>query len=125
APRGRRADRTISASLAILATIAVLTACYAAKMVFVVLLIGILIAFILTPLVDLAERFRLPRPLGAFLVVLLMMGVIGGISYYSYSKATDFVRDLPKYSEKIRNVVNRVRQQAESFQKQTEKVLPK
>ena len=111
-------------ALNVIAILAVFTACYYAKLVIVVLLVSILIAFILAPLVDLLERFRIPHTLGSVIVVLLMMGTLFGVGYYSYSKATDFVQDLPKYSEKIKNAVDRLKEKAENLQKQTEKVLP-
>lgn len=124
APRSRRPEHSMGVSLGVLAVIAVLTACYLAKLVCVVLLIAVLIAFILTPLVELLERFRLPRALAAFIAVLLMMGALYGISYYGYSKASDFVHDLPKYSDRIRRAIAGLQKRAESIQKSTQDVLP-
>ena len=60
-----RAGSTAASSNVIIAIFVVLAACYFAKIVFVVLMVAILLAFILAPLVDLLERFHVPRPLGA------------------------------------------------------------
>src|SRR5689334_13903223 len=83
---------------AVLALLATLAAWYVAKRPLVVLLVSILIAFILAPLVDLLERVRLPRAVSAAIVVALVLGMIGGAGVYGWNAATDFARDMPKYS---------------------------
>jgi predicted PurR-regulated permease PerM len=113
-----------SAPQVIVAIFTVLAACYFAKIVFVVLLVSILLAFILTPLVDLLERFHVNRSLAALIVLLLLLAAIYGLSYYSYSKATDFIQDLPKYSSRIRHTVARFQKTAEDLQKSTQTMLP-
>src|SRR5581483_11489929 len=98
-PRARGEKSNVA--LSVIALILVLAACYFAKPVFVVLLVSILIAFLLAPVADLLERFRIPRPIASLISVLLMAGVLYGFTYYSYSAASQFVRDLPKYSAKM------------------------
>jgi predicted PurR-regulated permease PerM len=102
----------------------VLAACYFAEMVFVVILVSILLAFIVAPMVDFLERFRLSRPLAALIVMLTLLAIIYGLTYYSFSKATDFIDDLPKYSSRIRHTLARFKQKAEDLQKSTQNVLP-
>jgi predicted PurR-regulated permease PerM len=123
-PRRRRSDQVQSSAQIVIAIAVVLTICYVAKLVLVVLLVSILIAFILEPLVGVMEEFRIPRGLGALIAVLLLMGAIYGATYVSYSKAQDFMQDLPKYSAKIRETVGKFREKARSIQKTTEGVLP-
>lgn len=125
-PRAAAGARSIGAAgQVVLAVVAVLAACYFAKTVFIALLIAILLAFILAPLVELLERLRVPRALGALLVVLLLLGMMAGLGAYSYNKAVDFWHDLPRYSDKIRDVITRFQQKAESLQRTTQNVLPK
>ena len=119
----RRAERLQSLALMVLATGAVLTLIYFAKPVLVVLLVSILLAFILAPIVELLERARIPRSLGSLVAVALLVAVLYGVTYVSYSRAVQFVQDLPKYSGQIRKTVLRVRKQAENIQKTTETVL--
>lgn len=123
-PRRRRSDQVQSSAQIVIAIAVVLTICYVAKLVLVVLLVSILIAFILEPLVGLMEEIRIPRGLGALIAVLLLMGAIYGATYVSYSKAQDFMQDLPKYSAKIREALGKFREKARSIQKTTEGVLP-
>jgi predicted PurR-regulated permease PerM len=88
-----------------------------------VMLFSMLLAFILAPLVDFLQRFRAPRALASFFAVMLLLGVLYGVTYASYNEAVTFMDDLPKYSSKIRATVIRFRQQAESLRRSTE-ILP-
>jgi len=99
----------------IIAVGVVLTLCYVAELVLVVMLVSILIAFILAPVVDLLMRARMPRSLASLGAVLLLLGLLYGISYVSYNQASNFLQVLPKYSDRIRAVVVSVRDRAESL----------
>jgi predicted PurR-regulated permease PerM len=90
--------------------------CYEAELVLAVLLVSLLLAFILTPLVELGQRFRLPRSLASFIAVLLLLAVAGAVTYLSYSQATSFLQDLPRYSAQIRKQVVSLRQSAERWE---------
>ena len=121
---GLRGTRVAAAGQLVVATIAVLAACYLAKLVFIILLVAILMAFILAPVADLLERLRLPRPVAAGGAVLLMLAALFGASFYSYNRAQDFARELPKYSGQIRQTLEKYMLKAERLQKSTQDVLP-
>lgn len=121
--RASDAAQSLLAGQTVVAVAVVLTICYFAKLVIVVLLFSILFAFILAPLVGLLERFRLPRPVGAFIALLVLLGVIYGGLYFGYSKAVDFSQQLPRYSQEIKHIVVRFRAQAEKIQNTTQGVL--
>jgi predicted PurR-regulated permease PerM len=120
----RRISRLQATSEMIIAVAVVLTICYIAKLVIVVLLVSTLLAFILTPLVDMMQRIHIPRGVAALIAVLLLLAALYGVVYVSYNRAVDFSQQLPKYSGKIRRVVTHFRQRAETIQKTTESVLP-
>ena len=101
----------------IIATGAVMTFCYFAEWELAVVLISILLAFILAPVVDLLQRLRVPRGLGSLIAVLLLVGIVYGIFYFSYNQAMSFVDDLPKYSNKIRSIMVGFRQKTEKLEK--------
>jgi predicted PurR-regulated permease PerM len=90
--------------------------CYYGEMVLAVMLMSVLLAFILAPVVDLLQFFRLPRGLAAFVAVVLLVAAICGIFYFSYNQATTFVHDLPKYAGRVREEVMSFRKSAESFE---------
>lgn len=108
----------------IVIALGVLTAfLYFAEWEIVVLLVSILASFILTPVVDGLQRLRVPRGVGAFVAVFLLVTVLYGMAYFSYNQVTSFMEDLPKYSTKLRSVVGRFKQHAERLEKTTENVL--
>src|SRR4029077_12784409 len=82
----------------VVAIIAVVGLIYLLKLVMVTILFSILLAFILEPLVSRLARIHIPRAVGALLTVALMVALIGGFSYFFYSRAVDFATQLPKYS---------------------------
>jgi predicted PurR-regulated permease PerM len=110
----------------------VLTLCYVAQFVLVVMLVSILLAFILAPVVEFLMRLRAPRALASLVAVLLLLALVYGICYFSYNQAANFVQVVPKYSERIRATVTTFRERAESLNpfrpplddKNTLKVLP-
>ncbi len=120
----QRHARIQSGSLAVLAVGGVLVLMYLAKAVLVLTLVSVLIAFMLAPIVELCQRIHLPRSLGSLIAVLLMCAALYGIFYVSYSQANEFVSELPKYSGKIRSVLNQVRLRAERVRQTTRNVLP-
>ena len=84
----------------------VLTICYLAKLVLITLLVSILVAFMLEPVVSFLQRFRLPRPAGALVAVLLLGAGCWGASYFFYNRAISFTHELPRYSQKIRGMIS-------------------
>ena len=116
----RRMMHLQTAALLILASGAVLSLIYVAKLLLVVVLISILIAFVLAPIVDLQVRFEIPRAVGAFVAVAILVGALGFVSYASYSRALDFMHEVPKYKARIQGLGAKIREQAEQIQKTTE-----
>lgn len=103
-------------ALNIIGIAGILALCYYGETVLVIMLVGVLLAFILAPLVDFLTRFRLPRGLAALVALLLLLGSIGGLVYYSYNQAATLFQDLPKYVSTLRDEVMRFRKQAESLE---------
>lgn len=120
----RRVQRVQAAALVILATSAVLCLMYLAKLVLVVVLTAVLMAFVLAPVVDALANFKVPRSLGAFLAVALLVTTVGTVSYLSYARALDFLSQMPEYRTKLQHIVNEIKQQAERFDKTTDAVMP-
>jgi len=119
-----RVRRVQAAALVILATIAVLGLMYIAKLILVVVLTSLLMAFVLAPLVDGFSNLRIPRSFGAFLAVFLLVVTIAAVSYFSYARALDFLSQMPEYRTRMQHIWNEIRVQAERFERTTENVLP-
>jgi len=113
-----------TAAMLILASGAVLTLIYLGKLILVVVLISILLAFVLAPIVDFLVQFSIPRAVGSLLAVAMLVGAISLATYVSYSRALDFMHQLPQYKAKIQALGAKVREQAEQIEQTTETVLP-
>ena len=116
--------QVFSHSTQVLAVVATLAAVYVAKLVFIVLAVSLLLAFVLEPLTRGLERLRLPRSVAASLSVLIFVAALGSLAAISYNKAVEFAQELPRYSGEFRGIVSKIRHQAQTFQKSTEQVLP-
>ncbi len=93
-----------------------LALCYYGEAVLAVILISVLLAFVLAPVVDLLSWLNLPRGLGAFVAIALLLTAIMTTVYYSYNEAVVLLQDLPKYTTQLREDVMRFRKQAESLE---------
>jgi predicted PurR-regulated permease PerM len=103
-----------SVSLSLLALIATLFALHVASAIFIPLLLGLALSYALSPLVDLLERWHLPRALGAGLLILgLGAAVVWTVATLS-DDATDLIESLPAATQKLRKVVHAQRGQTES-----------
>ena len=120
----RRMQRSQTTSLFILAVATALALAYVAKVVLVVILSAVLLAFVLAPVVDFGIRMRLPRALSALLAIFLLLGIGYGITFLSYSKAVDFAQDLPKYSKQVKEFGIKFQRRAEALRKTTESMVP-
>lgn len=107
----------------VVAVIAVIGLIYLLKLVLVTTLASLLLAFILEPLVGALFRIRVPRVLGAFLAVVLMVALAGGLTWFFYGRAVDFARQLPKYSGKIRSTLADLREQTNQIEESTRSVI--
>lgn len=92
----------IATALWILAVIAVVSALYLARAFFVPLLFGILVSYTLGPLVDSLERWRIPRALGAALVLSLFIGAGSWMAVSLSDDAGEIVEKLPDAARKLR-----------------------
>lgn len=96
-----------SLSLAVLAVLAIVFMLRWASAVLIPLMLGLVLSYALTPLVDVMARRRLPRLLAAGLV---MFGIVGGMAasaYYLADDAVELVEALPAAAKKLRDAVQR------------------
>ena len=104
-------------SLTLLGMTLVVMIAYYGESVLAVLFFAILLSFMLSPVVHALEFLRLPRALAALVSVVVLLGVLYGITVASYNQAIIFADNLPKYSQKIRSIVQPFQQDAEKLEK--------
>lgn len=97
-----------SFSMRLIAAAILLLFFYYAAGVVITLLLSVLIAYFLDPAVEFLERFRVPRTIGALILVLLLILVLVAAGYTLWLRTSDFAADWPKYRGILRNATNAV-----------------
>jgi predicted PurR-regulated permease PerM len=77
-----------------------------AEPVLIPVILGILLSYVLSPLVRSMANRGIPRVLGAFVVIALVCGAGGLAAYTLADDATEIVQDLPRAAERIRLRLN-------------------
>jgi predicted PurR-regulated permease PerM len=91
-----------SFSLAIITVLAVIFLLQWARAIFIPLMLGVMISYALYPPVNLMQKWRIPRAIGA---AVLLLGIVGGTGALVYSLSDDAVKlieTLPDAAQKIR-----------------------
>jgi predicted PurR-regulated permease PerM len=113
AERRRRYSR-MTVAVGVLAVIALVAALYLARAFFVPLLIGILGSYTLRPLVDWMHTRYIPRPAGAALVMLAVVGSLTWIGYALSDDTAAMIERLPEAARKMRQSMTDSRAGAKS-----------
>ena len=113
AARALSASRILLAA-ALLAVLALVAALYLARGFFVPLLIGILASYALHPLVDWLEGCRVPRSVGAALVLAMVVGSFSWIAFTMSGDAEALIEKLPEAARKLRSDLSTSRSGAPS-----------
>ena len=109
-------------SLTLLGMALVIMFAYYGESVLAVLFFAILLSFMLSPVVHALEYLHLPRAMAALISVVVLLGLLYGVTVASYNQAIIFADNVPKYSQKISSIVQPFRQQAEKIEKTSEVV---
>ncbi len=107
----------------VIALVAVLGLIYLLKFVLVTTLVAVLLAYVFEPVVQWLARFRIPRGVGALLVVMSALAMFGGLAFYSYNSAVQFTDQLPGFSTRIRNTIGNIRYHADRMADQARSIV--
>ena len=91
-----------SFSLVLLTVLAVIFVLHWASAVFIPLMLGVMISYTLSPPVNLMQKWRIPRAIGA---AVLLLGIVGGTGSLVYSLSDDaakLIETLPEAAQKLR-----------------------
>jgi predicted PurR-regulated permease PerM len=97
---------------------------YVASSLLMTLLLAVLLAYFLDPFVELLERVHIPRALGALVMLLAVMSLVGGLSYLVVDRADQFLADWPRYSAVLRHAVTAFDRKLASVEKQVASISP-
>ena len=81
---------------------------YYGRLFFITLVVAITIGFLLDPFVELLMKIRLPRAVGSFVVCTFALLCIYLIGLGAYAQLSVLIDDLPAYSARINELVERV-----------------
>ncbi len=110
-----------SVSLAVLAALGMLFAMHWASAVLIPLLLGVMISYALSPVVDRLQRSKVPRAAGAALLLLSIVGSVGWMTYALADDATELIESLPEATQKIREALRAHRDPSESTMDKVQK----
>jgi hypothetical protein len=108
-------------ALNILTAIAVILALKYAQAIFLPVVLGVLISKALTPLVNRAVGWRLPRSLAAAIVMSAVLAASGLLLYELRDQADAVVRQLPEAAQRLRRTVEREKRVATTAIEQMQK----
>jgi len=81
---------------------------YWASSIVMTLMLAVLLAYFLDPAVVLLERLRIPRALGALVVLLVAIAAVGAIGYLLVNRTQSFAYAWPRYSAVLRRAAESV-----------------
>jgi len=94
-----------SVALAVLAVLVSVYVLHWARDVFIPLMLGVLFSYALTPLVDWMQRWRVPRWLGAAIVLCAVLGGVGSTIYSLADDAAQMIESLPGAVHKLHRAI--------------------
>jgi len=94
-----------SVSLVIIAVLAGLFVLHWAKAVFIPFMLGLVFSYALSPVVNWMESRRIPRALGAGVLILGLLGAMGTTAYSLSDDAMRLVESLPAAAQKFRQAI--------------------
>ena len=94
-----------SLSLAIIALLAGLFVLHWARAVFIPFMLGLVFSYALSPVVNWMESRRVPRALGAGIVILSLLAALGTTTYALSDEAVQLVESLPAAAQKFRQTL--------------------
>lgn len=94
-----------SLALTTLAVIAVVLMLQYAQAMIIPIVLGVLISYALDPIVTAMARRRVPRPIGAAVLLIVIAGAGGWLLYGLRTEATAIVEQLPQAAKRLRHAL--------------------
>lgn len=87
-------------------TVVVMGCLYWAQAIFIPVALAVYFSFLLSPVVNFLQRFRLGRVPSVFVVVILVFTALGGIGWYVAREVSALAKELPQYTTNISDKIN-------------------
>jgi predicted PurR-regulated permease PerM len=102
-------NKTLSSSAVFISIVLSVAVLYFAKEVFVPLALSILLTFLLTPVVQRLQRFRVHRTVAVIVTVIIALAVTVTLTYVTLSQVYSLAKDLSKYEGNLRKKIQSIR----------------
>lgn len=102
-------------STRVLSSLAVITALYFTGSVFIPIICGLFLFFLLDPLVKQGEKKKISRSLSSTVLVITSAAISGLIIWVLYGAVAEIAREVPAYSKKIMGIVSEMEKKAENL----------
>jgi predicted PurR-regulated permease PerM len=100
---------TRSVGITVLAGLAAMYTLFFARAFFIPIVFAILLSFLLSPVIRLLGRWRIPPPAGAAIIVILLLGIVGGGVYSLAGPVQNVAESAPealaKANKKLRTLI--------------------
>lgn len=96
-----------SLPLALLTVFAIIFMLHWAREVFIPLMLGVMISYALSPLVNVMWKWRIPRVIGAAVVLVGIVGGLGSLVYSLRDEAVATIESLPEAAQKFRETLRK------------------
>ena len=110
-------------SLPIVALGVIIAILYFGRVFLITAMTAVTIAFILEPFVTMLMRLRLPRSVASFVVCSLALLFLYVIGLGAYTQLAGIYAELPKYGERIADIVDGVQQKIQGLEADTYRML--
>jgi predicted PurR-regulated permease PerM len=110
-------------ALPIVAMGVIIAVLYFGRVFFITSIVAVTIAFILEPFVALLMRLRFPRSMAAFVVCTIALLFLYVIGMGAYTQLAAMYTDMPKYGERIGDLVDAIHQKVANAEEDTYKAL--
>ena len=123
ATRPEIGEKVRTAAPSLVALTALIAILYFGRVFIITLITAVIVSFMLEPLVGLTMRLKMPRGLASFVVCsfALLALYLGGLG--AYIQVSDLMDELPAYSERINELIDRVSLQMEEMDRTAYRIL--
>ena len=121
----RTSDRAVSLAISVIALAATVALLYFGKDFFITMIVAAVFAFILDPLVILVMKLRVPRAAATGIVIVVALMLVYLLSLVIWTQLITLSEDLPTYSSRINELVDKANDKLDDFEKRTvDSVVP-
>jgi predicted PurR-regulated permease PerM len=120
-------DSSLSArapGLGLLSVAALIALLYYGRAIFITLAFAMFLAFAMRPFVSLLERARVPRVLAILLLLFVLVGAVALMVINVTAQLNQFYVDLPRYQNRIRDLLSRLTEFVNSLRERMGSILP-